>query len=133
MTKAQRFRILRRDGFACRYCGARAPDVLLEVDHLIPVSAGGGDDSTNLVASCEDCNRGKSAQLVPEILPEKALTALKIYAVLRSRFSGPADPSELSLLVANLGRHPASALLLITERVPTYGAWHREMILSLRD
>ena len=56
-----RFEVLRRDNFTCRYCGASAPDVVLEVDHVIPVVLGGGSTPNNLVTACEDCNRGKSS------------------------------------------------------------------------
>jgi len=60
LSKRVRFEVLKRDDFQCRYCGARAPDVALEVDHIDPVSGGGSDDFLNLVTACEDCNRGKS-------------------------------------------------------------------------
>jgi hypothetical protein len=55
-----RFEIFKRDSFTCRYCGERSPDVILEVDHIVPVSDGGDDDPLNLVTSCWSCNRGKS-------------------------------------------------------------------------
>ena len=55
-----RFEVFKRDGFACRYCGRRAPDVELHVDHVVPVAAGGTNDSINLVTACADCNAGKS-------------------------------------------------------------------------
>ncbi len=58
---SRRFRVLRRDGFRCRYCGRKAPDVILEVDHVIPRSRGGTDYEGNLVTACWGCNRGKSA------------------------------------------------------------------------
>lgn len=56
-----RFRILRRDGFTCQYCGARAPDVRLHVDHRDPWSRSADDSPENLVAACEECNLGKGA------------------------------------------------------------------------
>ena len=59
LSKAKKFQILERDGFACRYCGARAPEVRLHVDHVTPVSRGGTNDDDNLVAACADCNLGK--------------------------------------------------------------------------
>lgn len=59
MSKALRFSILTRDGFACRYCGRKAPEVALHVDHVIPVSRGGPSTPDNLVAACIDCNSGK--------------------------------------------------------------------------
>lgn len=61
-----RFAILERDGFRCRYCGARAPDVELEVDHIVSVNDGGTNDETNLTAACFRCNRGKKAQSQPK-------------------------------------------------------------------
>lgn len=59
--KKLRFKVLQRDGFKCIYCGASAPAVALEVDHIIPRAKGGSDKQENLVAACESCNRGKSA------------------------------------------------------------------------
>lgn len=56
----RRFEIFRRDDYRCRICGASADDgATLEVDHKVPVSAGGGDDDENLWTACYDCNRGK--------------------------------------------------------------------------
>lgn len=73
--KRVRFEVFKRDAFACQYCGAHPPDVLLEIDHIIPVSEGGTNDDGNLVTSCFDCNRGKSniaLSAVPKTLAEKA-------------------------------------------------------------
>lgn len=61
VSKRTRFEILRRDDHACQYCGQMAPDVVLHVDHVIPVALGGSDDPSNLVAACKDCNMGKSS------------------------------------------------------------------------
>lgn len=57
--KQLRFEVFKRDGFTCQYCGAKAPDVVLNVDHVNPVAAGGTNDITNLVTSCVSCNLGK--------------------------------------------------------------------------
>ena len=62
MNLRERFRIFARDGFACRYCGAKGPHVELEVDHVQPVSRGGTDHPLNLVTACRPCNRGKAAE-----------------------------------------------------------------------
>jgi 5-methylcytosine-specific restriction enzyme A len=53
-----RRRILRRDGHACRLCGAPATDV----DHVIPASQGGTDADSNLQAICQACHGKKTAQ-----------------------------------------------------------------------
>lgn len=54
-----RFNVLKRDSFTCQYCGAKAPDVVLHVDHIKPVADGGKDTLLNLVTSCQPCNGGK--------------------------------------------------------------------------
>lgn len=61
ISKKKRFEVMRRDGFSCRYCGARAPETNLVIDHVIPVALGGSDDPQNLVSACNDCNSGKAA------------------------------------------------------------------------
>ena len=58
--KRLRFEVFKRDSFACQYCGAQPPDVVLVVDHIIPVAAGGDSDMMNLITACEPCNQGKS-------------------------------------------------------------------------
>lgn len=55
-----RFEVLKRDDFTCRYCGKRSPEVVLEVDHIVPVCDGGTDDPINLTTACWNCNRGKA-------------------------------------------------------------------------
>lgn len=54
-----RFEILMRDDFTCQYCGAKAPDAALQVDHVIPVADGGPTSRLNLVTACQPCNAGK--------------------------------------------------------------------------
>lgn len=60
LSKKVRFEVFKRDSFKCQYCGESAPDVVLEVDHIVPVSKGGENDTSNLITACKDCNRGKS-------------------------------------------------------------------------
>lgn len=60
ISKRTRFAILQRHSFTCVYCGARAPDVRLELDHAVPLAADGPDDELNLVPACADCNAGKA-------------------------------------------------------------------------
>jgi HNH endonuclease len=55
-----RWRVLVRDGQRCVACGASARDgAKLEVDHIVPVCRGGGDEMSNLRTLCWACNRGK--------------------------------------------------------------------------
>lgn len=58
-----RFRVLKRDNFKCVKCGnspSKDHDVDLHVDHVVPLSLGGGDDIENLQTLCNKCNLGKS-------------------------------------------------------------------------
>jgi hypothetical protein len=60
--KKLRFEVFKRDNFACQYCGATAPDVILHVDHINPVAGGGDNDLINLITACQSCNLGKGAR-----------------------------------------------------------------------
>lgn len=75
VPKNVRFLILRRDSFTCLYCGQRAPDVQLHVDHVHPASKGGEDETWNLVTACQACNAGKS-DLEMHDLPDRVLGTL---------------------------------------------------------
>ena len=55
-----RFLVLKRDSFTCQYCGRKAPDVELHIDHKIPWSTVKEHKLENLVVACVDCNLGKS-------------------------------------------------------------------------
>lgn len=59
ISKKIRFEVFKRDKFTCQYCGRKAPDVVLNIDHIEPVSKGGGNEIINLITSCFDCNNGK--------------------------------------------------------------------------
>jgi len=78
LSKKTRFEVFKRDGFACMYCGAHPPSVLLHIDHIRPVADGGKNDIDNLITACEPCNLGKGARLlgvVPQSLEEKSKLA----------------------------------------------------------
>jgi 5-methylcytosine-specific restriction endonuclease McrA len=57
-----RFRVMKRDNFSCRACGASPalkPGLLLHVDHIKAWSLGGETAEGNLQTLCEQCNLGK--------------------------------------------------------------------------
>lgn len=60
LRPTERFEVFKRDGFTCVYCGGSPPAVVLEVDHIVAVAAGGTNDESNLVTACRPCNQGKS-------------------------------------------------------------------------
>ncbi len=60
-----RVQVFARDGFTCVYCRNPALVLALNIDHVIPVSAGGSDGMDNLVTACAACNRRKAATIHP--------------------------------------------------------------------
>jgi len=65
MTAGLRTKILRRDGFRCRMCGASPADgITLHIDHITPVSLDGRTVPENLQTLCQACNLGKSNHFI---------------------------------------------------------------------
>lgn len=66
MTNKLREFIKSRDNFTCCNCGNSIhsePNLLLEIDHIIPVSKGGCTVEENLQTLCWKCNRSKSNKI----------------------------------------------------------------------
>lgn len=64
MTKDLRDIILNRDNYTCQCCGRKGGNgVLMEVDHIIPVSKGGMTVVDNLQTLCWECNRTKGSKV----------------------------------------------------------------------
>lgn len=61
-----RFEVFKRDSFTCQYCGRKAPDVVLNCDHITPVAEDGATDILNLITSCKECNGGKGRVPLPD-------------------------------------------------------------------
>lgn len=65
MTTELRKKILQRDGYKCKKCGVSTKEeanLLLEVDHILPLSKGGLTTEDNLQTLCWKCNRKKGAR-----------------------------------------------------------------------
>lgn len=62
ISKTLRFEVFKRDAFTCQYCGGKAPEVVLHVDHIEPHAKGGSDEMVNLITACAACNGGKGAR-----------------------------------------------------------------------
>jgi len=66
MTNKLREFVKKRDDFTCRICGNSIhaePNLLLEIDHIVPVSKGGCTIEDNLQTLCWKCNRAKSNKM----------------------------------------------------------------------
>lgn len=67
MTRKMREHIKERDNFTCCNCGNSTyiePNLLLEIDHIIPVSKGGCTVEDNLQTLCWKCNRSKRDKIL---------------------------------------------------------------------
>jgi hypothetical protein len=67
MTSDLREKIKNRDRYSCQICGLSTNDeknLLLEIDHIVPLSRGGITSEDNLQTLCWKCNRSKGARLV---------------------------------------------------------------------
>lgn len=66
MTSKLREAIKHRDNYTCQACGLSTRDeanLLLEIDHIIPISKGGMSTEENLQTLCWKCNRTKGAKI----------------------------------------------------------------------
>jgi 5-methylcytosine-specific restriction endonuclease McrA len=72
LRRSRRAAIIRRlvpvYGWVCWYCGLSLRGVETHVDHIVPKSAGGGDDDENLALTCHWCNMAKREYSVEEFL-----------------------------------------------------------------
>lgn len=75
MTPRLRESILVRDKHTCMTCGIstqKEAHLLLEVDHIMPISKGGITIETNLQTLCWKCNRTKGAKVLDNSVPVAA-------------------------------------------------------------
>lgn len=101
-----RQRVLKRDGYRCRYCGSTKKP--FHLDHVYPVSKGGETTYDNLVTSCQNCNLGKHDKvgIWPNPLEkrENINTPIAIFlfvlglGILTTPFS-PHFPKDMSILL----------------------------------
>jgi hypothetical protein len=66
LSKKIRFEVFKRDRFTCQYCGAKSPEVVLNIDHIDPVANGGTNEICNLITSCFSCNSGKGKRTLSD-------------------------------------------------------------------
>lgn len=57
----RRAEVFRRDGHKCLKCGASE---YLTIDHILPISKGGGNEASNLQTLCLACNVQKGVQTI---------------------------------------------------------------------
>jgi hypothetical protein len=61
ISSSKRLKVFERDEWRCRFCGAQND---LVIDHIFPVSKGGGNQIENLQTLCKNCNELKGNKVV---------------------------------------------------------------------
>ena len=80
MTSNLREKIKKRDCYTCQICKnstEKEPNLLLEIDHIVPVSKGGMTTEDNLQTLCWKCNRTKGSKIT-ECIEKKDNDDIKI-------------------------------------------------------
>lgn len=70
-TWSEFMRIAQRFNFCCAYCGERST-AQLDPDHVVPLSRGGSNSTTNLLPACRQCNGDKRDLLLSEWAGDRA-------------------------------------------------------------
>ena len=73
--RENRLKIYERDNYHCTYCGKQLTRFTATLDHITPVSQGGGNGADNLKTACLQCNSRKTARPLGDFLAEKFPTS----------------------------------------------------------
>lgn len=110
---------LERDNFTCQYCGASAPDVVLWIDHRVPVSEGGTDDPNNLVTACIACNLGKGKGSKLRVRPKRTRRNNKKTLIPRLvAYLEQYQPARATDIAAHLNLHPSNISRTLNKEEP---------------
>ena len=70
LRKTDKFKMWWKKQFArqeglCYYCEIGLKSVVINVEHITPMSAGGSNKPKNMVLACEECNKNKGSRVLP--------------------------------------------------------------------
>jgi len=68
-------KVFARDGYRCHLCGCKTPKHLRgtykphapELDHIVPISVGGGHTWENVACACRQCNNNKKNKILGQL------------------------------------------------------------------
>jgi hypothetical protein len=111
----KRLAIYLRDGLACCWCGAAVEDgTKITLDHLTAHSAGGSNESSNLVTACHRCNSARGNRSVRVFAGRVAgylnhgVTAATILSHIRQTTAQPVDVAAARELISRRGGFTAA-------------------------
>ena len=105
MTAKLRERIKVRDNFTCKICSLSTSDeknLLLEIDHIIPLSKGGKSTEDNLQVLCWRCNRSKGSKTdhVPSLTHDQLVNNIPKPEVAARPAMPPTLPQNMPVSIA---------------------------------
>ncbi len=62
--------IFERDGYQCQYCRKQLTRFTATLDHVKPVSQGGGNEYDNVITACRECNSRKTGKRLGDFLAD---------------------------------------------------------------
>lgn len=113
IRREKRLAIYLRDGMACVYCGATIEDgAQLSLDHVVPYSQSGSNESGNLVTCCRTCNSARQDRPVLEFVDAVAnylgVAAADIAEHVTDCMRRELDVAEAKQLIARRGSYAAA-------------------------
>ncbi len=122
-----------RAGYRCEYCKSQEAvlGMPFEIEHIVPLAAGGNSSEDNLCLACPRCNRHKGAQLVAVDVETSKREPLfhPRHDIWREHFSWSSDGLRLIGLTAT-GRATVEALqmnnafVLRSRQLWVLAGWH---------
>jgi HNH endonuclease len=70
-VRENRTSIFDRDMYKCRYCEKQLTRFTSTLDHIRPVSKGGGNEFDNVITACLDCNSRKTGKFLSDFYADK--------------------------------------------------------------
>ena len=93
--------VLHRDNHKCVYCGKSSKRNRLELDHVVPKSAGGADRYDNLVAACRPCNQKRRNKPIAQWLKRRPKKLAEVQAKLGMELH---DATHMNVILLRLLR-----------------------------
>lgn len=64
LTASEWIALLEKYGYKCLKCGKQAPDIVLSIDHVVPIAKGGSNTIENVQPLCTRCNAKKFTKII---------------------------------------------------------------------
>ena len=119
MTKELRHKIKVRDDFTCQECGnslRKEPNLLLEIDHILPLSKGGITSEDNLQTLCWRCNRAKGAKIITKA-PRPVKSSEQMYEEAKRLHAAGMEEEALRTLQEIIRIYPESEAASIAKKL----------------